>query len=142
MYILRNPLCLFGIFISALAPVFSPFLRVPVKGNWNLYQTDVSLFLITYALLGLCVLGFFMRKVSLYRLFTRIYLGWCIVAFAAVFFKVNNYFGMRLLDGLMAKTIDLKWGWLILFIGALLLAISVKKLQPIVGESTEGDTQY
>lgn len=131
MHILRKPFALIGIFISALAPVFLPFLKVPIKGNWNLYQADVSLFLITYALLGLCVLAFFLRKVFFYRLCTKIYLGWCTLGFIAVYFKINNYFGMKLVDGLLAKTIHLQWGWFVLFAGALILLVSVKKVAPI-----------
>lgn len=137
MHILRKPLALIGIFVSALAPIFLPFLKVPVKGNWNLYQTDVSLFLITYALLALCVLAFFLRKVTFYRWCTKIYLGWCVIGFAAVYFKINNYFGMKLVDGLLSKTIHLQWGWFLLFLGALVLLISVKKVALVVAPTAE-----
>lgn len=141
MHILRKPIALLGIFISALAPVFLPFLKVPIKGNWNLYQADVSLFLINYALLALCVLAFFLRKVSFYRLCAKIYLGWCIVGFIAVYFKINNYFGMKLVDGLLAKTIHLKWGWFFLFLGALTLLISVKKIAQIATPLESNDQE-
>jgi len=119
-------MALTGIFISAIAPVFLPFLKVPVKGNWNLYQTDVSLFFVTYGLLALCVLAFFLRKVTFYRLSSRLFLGWCVIGFFAVYFKINNYFGMKFVDGLLSQTLHLKWGWIALFVGALIIVLSVK----------------
>ncbi|GHE38388.1 hypothetical protein GCM10017764_22210 [Sphingobacterium griseoflavum] len=120
-------MALLGIFISALAPLFLPFLKVPIKGNWNLYQTDASLFYITYGLLGLCVFAYFLRKVSLYQLSTKIYLLWCALGFVAVYFKINNYFGMKFVDNLLSVTLHLKWGWFFLFAGAFVLVLSVKK---------------
>jgi hypothetical protein len=127
MYILRKPVALTGIFISALAPVFLPFLKVPVKGNWNLYQTDVSLFFVTYGLLALCVLAFFLRNVTFYRLCSKLYLGWCVVDFLAVYFKIHNYFGLKFVDGLLSQSLHLKWGWIVLFAGSLILLFSVQK---------------
>ncbi|HLS94156.1 MAG TPA: hypothetical protein VK017_01230 [Sphingobacterium sp.] len=131
MYILRKPLAVTGILLSAIAPIFLPFLRVPVKGNWNLYQTDTGLFAVTYAFLALCVLGFFLRRVSLYRMFVFVYAAWCLCGFLAVYFKVNNYFGMKLFDGMLAKVIHLKWGWFFFFLGAFILLLSVKKINRV-----------
>ncbi len=131
MYILSKPLAWIGILITALSPIFFPFLKVPLLGNWNLYETDTSLFVLTYGFLGLCILFLFLRKVSLYRIFTRIYVGWCLLAFGAVYFKINHYFGMKLADNLLSKTLHLKWGWLVLFLGALLLFLSVRKPKPL-----------
>lgn len=71
---------------------------------------------------------FFLRKVSVFRWLTRFYLAWCVLGFVAVYFKINNYFGMKFVDGLLSKTLHLKWGWIVLFIGALILVFSVKKI--------------
>lgn len=62
MYVLNKPFALLGVAVASLSTVFCPFLKVPIKGNWNLYQTDVRLFLITLGILGLTVLFFVMRK--------------------------------------------------------------------------------
>lgn len=134
MYFLRKPLALIGMAMAALSPVFLPFLKVPIKGHWNLYQTDISLFVITYGLLGLCVFAFFLRKVSFYTWASRLFLGWCVLGFAAVYFKINNYFGMKVIDGLLGKTLHLKWGWFFLFLGAIIMVISVKQLKPLASD--------
>ncbi|MNJ05618.1 hypothetical protein D3C73_1670510 [compost metagenome] len=46
---------------------------------------------------------------------------------AAVWFKVNNYFGSKFFDKMLSKTIHFQWGWIVLLVAVLLLATSVKK---------------
>ncbi|WP_149915599.1 hypothetical protein [Sphingobacterium cavernae] len=131
MYILRKPIALLGIAVSALSTVFCPFLKVPLKGNWNLYETDTILFLITLGILGFNVLFFVSRKIALFRFTSIVYLIWSILGLIAVYFKINNYFGMKLVDGLLAKTLHIQWGWAVLILSALVIVWSVKKVKEI-----------
>lgn len=131
MYILRKPIALLGIAVAALSTVFCPFLKVPIKGNWNLYQADMSLFLITLGMLGFSTLFFVLRKIVLFRLTAIICLIWTILGLVAVYFKINNYFGMKLVDGLLAKTLQIQWGWLVLILSVLVMVLSVKKVKEI-----------
>jgi hypothetical protein len=131
MYILRKPIALLGIAVGALSTLFCPFLKVPIKGNWNLYETDTSLFLITLGILGLSVLFFVSRKIALFRITSIVNLIWTILGLVAVYFKINNYFGMKLVDGLLAKTLHIQWGWAVLILSALVMVWSVKKVKEI-----------
>ncbi|GGH04508.1 hypothetical protein FAZ19_05600 [Sphingobacterium alkalisoli] len=131
MYILNKPLAWIGIGIGALSTVFCPFLKVPLVGNWNLYQTDVNLFGLSIGLLALSVALLFIRKVNAFRIVTWIFAGWTVIGFVAVYFKINNYFGMKIVDGMLAKTLHLKWGWFFLFLSALILMLSVRKLRAV-----------
>ena len=131
MLILRKYTALLGIALSALSTIFCPFLKVPIKGNWNLYETDTSLFLITLGILGLLVLFFVLRKITLFRFTAILYLCWTVLGLVAVYFKINNYFGMKLVDGLLAKTLHLQWGWAVLLGSALIVVFSVKKVKEI-----------
>lgn len=131
MYILRKPIALLGIAVAALSTIFCPFLKVPIKGNWNLYQADMSLFLITLGMLGFSTLFFVLRKIVLFRLTAIICLIWTILGLVAVYFKINNYFGMKLVDGLLAKTLQIQWGWLVLILSVLVMVLSVKKVKEI-----------
>lgn len=131
MYILRKPIALLGIAVSALSTVFCPFLKVPLKGNWNLYETDTILFLITLGILGFNVLFFVSRKIALFRFTSIVHLIWSILGLIAVYFKINNYFGMKLVDGLLAKTLHIQWGWAVLILSALVIVWSVKKVKEI-----------
>lgn len=131
MYVLNKIYALLGIVIAALSTVFCPFLKVPLVGNWNLYQADLILFGGTIGLLGVLVLFFTLRKVSWFRWSSYLLLVWCAVALLGVYFKINNYFGMKFVDGILAKTLNLKWGWFVLFIGVFITMLSVRKIKEI-----------
>ena len=131
MLILRKYTALLGIALSALSTIFCPFLKVPIKGNWNLYETDTSLFLITLGIVGLLVLFFVLRKITLFRFTAILYLCWTVLGLLAVYFKINSYFGMKLVDGLLAKTLHIQWGWAALIGSALIVVFSVKKVKEI-----------
>jgi len=45
--------------------------------------------------------------------------------------KINHYFGFKLADGLLGKTLHLKWGWFVLFLGAIIMLFSVRKVKEI-----------
>lgn len=131
MMILKKSTAVLGLAMSALCTIFCPFLKVPIKGNWNLYETDTGLFLITLGILGLLVLFFVLRKIALFRFTAITYFAWTILSLVAVYFKINNYFGMKLVDGLLAKTLHIKWGWAVLILSALIIILSVKKVKEI-----------
>ena len=124
---LNKPLALIGFFVVFFSAIFCPFLKVPVQANWNLYQVDTALFMITNGLLGLSVLLFFMRKLSAFRISALVLIAWIVIAFILVFFQINNYLGFKLIDGLLSKTLNIKWGWAVLLFGALLILFSVGK---------------
>lgn len=127
MRTLNKPLALLGFFIVFFSSIFCPFLKVPLQSNWNLYQVDTALFMITIGLLGLNVLLFFMRNLSAFRISAWVLLAWIILSFLLVYFQINNYIGLKFLDGLLAKSLNLKWGWAVLLFGALLILFSVGK---------------
>lgn len=129
MYKLNKNIAFLGIAIASLSTIFFPFLRVTLMGNWNLYEVDSYLFYITNGFLLLMLLLAFMSKVKAFRFFTISFFVWCIIALGAVFFKTNNYFGKKFTDGLISKTIDFKWGWVVLILSAILLLLSVRKLK-------------
>lgn len=131
MYILHKYYAVIGISIAALSTVFCPFLKVPLLGHWNLYQTDMFLFAITNGILALLILLFFIRNITAFRIVSYVFLAWCCFGLLGVYFKINNYFGMKLFDGMLSKTIHLKWGWFFLFIGALMVIMSVRKVKEI-----------
>ncbi len=124
---LNKPLALIGFFVVFFSAIFCPFLKVPLQVNWNLYQVDTALFMITNGLLGLSVLLFFMRKLSAFRISALVLIAWIVIAFILVFFQINNYLGFKLIDGLLSKTLNIKWGWAVLLFGALLILFSVGK---------------
>ena len=130
MIIIRKSLALSGLILCILAGM-SPMLKVPIKGNWNLYQTDAALFFITYMIIGITALLFFVRQLTGYRLMTRVAAVWYLISISAVFFKINNYFGWGFADRLLSKSIHMRWGWIVYLVGIALLLLSVKKVKQI-----------
>lgn len=126
MKVLLKPLALLGFVVVFLSSIFCPFLNIPLKKDWNLYQVDTALFLITMGILGLNVLLFFMRKLRAFQISSIALLVWLALALAAVYFQINNYFGMKLIDGLISKAVTLSWGWIVIFVGAVLISLSVR----------------
>ncbi|MEJ5148667.1 MULTISPECIES: hypothetical protein [Sphingobacterium] len=130
MIIIRKSLALSGLILCLLAGML-PMLKVPIKGNWNLYQTDTALFFITYMIIGITALLFFVRQLTGYRLMTRVAAVWYLISISAVFFKINNYFGWGFADRLLSKSIHMRWGWIVYLVGIALLLLSVKKVKQI-----------
>ncbi|WP_293930648.1 hypothetical protein [Sphingobacterium sp. UBA6645] len=126
MKVLLKPFALIGFVVVFLSSIFCPFLNIPLKKDWNLYQVDTALFLITMGILGLNVLLFFMRKLRAFQISSIALLAWLALALAAVYFQINNYFGMKLIDGLISKAVTLSWGWIVIFVGAVLISLSVR----------------
>jgi len=124
---LYKPIALIGFIVVFTASIFCPFLKVPLQANWNLYQVDSGLFFITLGILGLSVLLFFMRKLNAFRISAIVLVLWIVLSFVLVYLQINNFFGLKIIDGLLAKTLQLRWGWVVLMLGALLIYFSVRK---------------
>lgn len=131
MFLLKKPVAIIGFILAVLCSVFCPFLKIPLKGNLNLYQTDASLFFVTIGLIGLAVLFYFMRKVQPYRITTVIYFLWSIISFSLVYFKIHNLFGLKGLDHILSRSLSIQWGWIVLIGSGILLVLSVTKLKEV-----------
>ena len=130
MYMIRKKIAFIGIIVAAVSTIMCPFLKVVLVCNWNMYQTDENLFFITNGLLAIMLLFIFIQKTKLFNFFSKLFFVWCLLAVCAVYFKTNNYFGMSLADGVLSKTIHLRWGWIVLFGAAVVLLVSTSKIKP------------
>ncbi len=129
MLTLNKTVAFLGLALVAIAGL-CPILQVKIVFqwiNWNLYQTDTRLFLMTYAIIALLGLCFFIRQLKAFQLLTRVMFVWVLVMIAAIYFKSNNYFGVKIADQLLGKAIHFQWGAIVFFTGASLLLFSVKK---------------
>ena len=115
--------------------VFTPILSVPFAGNVNLFQNGKGDGAIV---LGLAIVSFILIFVKQYRLIWLTglgSLGIVIFDFIGVMKKIdeaknviisgmeNNPFAA--IPAIMANSIQLQWGWVILFAGAILLVVCV-----------------
>ena len=118
-----------GLLLAIIATVITPMLKVPFKGNWNLYQTDSRLFFITISIIALASLSLFVRQLKSFRTLSFVLFFWSLLMAAAVYFKSNNYFNAKFFDKVLAKTIHYQWGWIVLLVAVLLLITSVRKIR-------------
>jgi hypothetical protein len=118
-----------GLLLALIAAGIAPILKVPFKGNWNLYQTDSRLFFITISIIALSALTLFVRQLKAFRILSVVLFFWSFLMAAAVYFKSNNYFNSKFFDKVLAKTIHYQWGWIVLLVAILLLITSVKKIR-------------
>jgi hypothetical protein len=106
-----------------------PLIHVPVMGNWNYFNLDVTLGSIFYVLVVLALIGSFLQKAGLLR-----FIGWAAIVFViltliAVYFKTHNYFSFihfKKLINFASGVVKYKWGWFVIVIGALTL-ITIRK---------------
>ncbi|GEM_PF-124244 len=124
---LNKPMAIIGFIVVFFSAIFCPFLKAPLQANWNLYQVDMGLYMITNGLLGLAVLLFFMRKLRAFRIVGLVLVGWLVLAMGLVYFQIHNYFGWKLIDNILVKTLHMKWGWAVIIVGALIIIFSVGK---------------
>ncbi|RZK42990.1 MAG: hypothetical protein EOO90_04870 [Pedobacter sp.] len=116
-----------GLILAVIAITICPMIKVPFKGNWNLYQTDSRLLFISLAIIAITSLCLFVRQLRAFRMLTFVLFAWSLLMAAAVYFKSNHYFNSKFFDKIIAKTISYQWGWIVLLVAGLLLLTSVRK---------------
>lgn len=115
-----------GILLCFIAG-FCPVLKVPIKGNWNLYQSDSRLFFITYFLLAITAFVLFLNKRGAFKSLGIALAIWYVLSLFAVWFTASNYTSHKFVDRLLFKTIHFQWGWIVVLVGVALIVFSVGK---------------
>lgn len=117
--------------LLVIAGALIPMLHIPIIGNWNYYDIDVSLASIVMTLAVLGIIASVLDKRRLLR-----YTGWGIFfvvlfTLAAVYFKVNDYFSFipfKKLAAAAIRVVHYRWtGWILLIVGAILVIWSGRK---------------
>lgn len=110
-----------------------PMLRVPILGNWNYWDLDLTLASIIYLLAIIAIIAVTANKERLLR-----FCGWAILlvlilTFTAVYFKVNQYFSfipLKKLAAIASRMVQYRWtGWVMIALGALIIIIFKKRIK-------------
>jgi len=115
-----------------------PLLRVPILGNWNYIQLDLTMGIAFYVIVAIGLTGAFTQRAGLIK-----FAGWAGIALvlltlAGVYFKVQSSFGFlhfKKLVSLASGMVKYKWGWFVILAGALIL-ITVRraKVRPVTDQ--------
>lgn len=117
--------------VLVIAGGLLPMLRLPIIGSWNYWDLDVYLASIVYTFAVLALLAAAGNKNGLLK-----FCGWTLLlllifTFAAVQFKITNYFSFipfKKLAALAGKIVKIQWtSWGMIFAGAILMIFFSKK---------------
>ena len=115
-------------FILLIAATFCPMLRPFHLFNWDVYQLNRPYGMVIMLVGVIGILGTVLNQVKITRLSAWVSLTLVILLFIAALLKVNTTFSFipfKGITGYLTRQIAFKWGWYVLFAGALLSVIGV-----------------
>ncbi|MEJ6981326.1 hypothetical protein WG906_12740 [Pedobacter sp. P351] len=117
--------------ILIIAGALSPMLHIPIIGNWNYYDIDVTLASVVMLLAALGLIASVINKKGLLRFSAWASLIVILFTLAAVYFKVNDYFSfipLKKLAAAASRIVHYRWvGWILLITGSLASIIGSRR---------------
>lgn len=101
-----------------------PLVHLPVIGNWNYFDLDVSIASVFYLVVVIAFVASFLEKSKLIRICGWIGLVLVLVTLAGVYFKSHDAFSFiqfKKAINFAAGVVKYKWGWFVILAGALAL---------------------
>jgi hypothetical protein len=124
-----------GIIGAALMAIggLCPLVRVPVLGNWNYFDLDLSIATVFYLVVVAALVASLMGKHKLIRTCGWIGLALVLVTLAGVYFKSHDAFSFihfKKAVNFAAGLVKYKWGWWVMLAGTLaLITVRAGKMQ-------------
>ena len=115
--------------------VMCPLVHLPIIGNWNYFDLDVSIATIFYLVVLVAFAASFMERSRLTRICGWLGVTLVLVTLAGVYFKSHDAFSFihfKKAINFAAGVVKYKWGWFVIVAGALALITvrSPKKVFP------------
>ncbi len=113
-------------FILVIAGTYCPLLRPFGLFNWDVYALNKPYGIVILALAIAGIAGLILQQATLARVASYIVLLLVVLLFVAAIFKVNTTFSFIPFKGMangLVRLIKFKWGWYLLFTGAILAVI-------------------
>lgn len=117
--------------VLVIAGGLLPMLRLPIIGNWNYWDLDIYLASIVYTFAGIALIAAAGNKPGMLK-----FCGWTLLlllifTYAAVQFKITDYFNFipfKKLAALAGKIVKIRWtSWGMIFTGAMMMILFSKK---------------
>lgn len=123
----------FAGFVLLFAGTYCPLLRPLGLFNWDVYQLSqpYGMILLFVAVIGVVVS--FLNQPKLMRITAWLSLALVIVLLLAAIFKVHTAFSFipfKKFDAFLTRHIKFKWGWWVLFAGAVLALAGALSSKP------------
>ena len=101
-----------------------PLIRLPIIGNWNYFDLDVTVASVFYLVVVLAFVASFIEKARLIRLCGWLGVVLVFVTLAGVYFKSHDAFSFihfKKAINFAAGVVKYQWGWFVILAGALVL---------------------
>ena len=101
-----------------------PLIRVPVLGNWNYFDLDVSIATVFYVVVVIAMIASLLGKTKVIRSCGWIAIALVLVTLAGVYFKSHDAFSFlhfKKAVNFASGLVKYKWGWFVIVAGALAL---------------------
>ncbi|CAA7386884.1 hypothetical protein [Chryseobacterium fistulae] len=111
---------------------FLPLVHVPIIGNWNYWKLDNNLAIMCWFFSIGALLGIVNRNIKISKIFAVLLI--LLFLFTLVAIKVQslqyfNFLPFQSWKETFAGIVKLRWGWIIEFLGAILIFFSRKKIK-------------
>lgn len=113
--------------ILVVAGSFLPLVHVPVIGNWNYWKLDHYLAIFCWAFSACALFGIVNDNTKIVKAFAVFLLLLFAFTLFAVKYQASSYFSFLPFESwteALSRTVKLQWGWIIEFLGALILLFS------------------
>ena len=113
-----------------VAGSFLPLVHIPIVGNWNYWKVDHTLAVILWGFSLLTLIFTLINKTKLVRIMAFLMISLFVFTIVAVKLKSLDYFSFlpfRSWQSTFSGIVKLSWGWLIEFLGAVVILIASGK---------------
>ena len=118
-------IALFG-FVLLIAATYCPMLRVFHVANWNVYKLNQAYGVVIMLASVIGILGTALNQLKITRIAAWASLALVVLLYIAAVLKVNTTFSFvpfKGLNGFLTRQITFKWGWVVLFAGAIIAVL-------------------
>lgn len=118
--------------ILVVAGSFLPLVHIPVIGNWNYWKLDHFLAVTCWVLSAGSLFGIVNNSTKTAKIFAILLVILFLFTLFAVKFQASEYFSFmpfKSWQDKLAGIVKLRWGWIIEFLGALIIIFASRKKQ-------------
>lgn len=109
---------------------FLPLVHVPIIGNWNYWKVDYYLAIFCWIFCACALFSILNNRPKLVNTFAVFLLILFVFTLFAIKYQTSSYFSFlpfKSWTTALAGTVKLQWGWIVEFLGALIMLFAKSK---------------
>ena len=116
--------------ILVIVGSFLPLVHVPIIGNWNYWKVDYYLAIFCWIFCACALFSILNNRPKLVNTFAVFLLILFVFTLFAIKYQASSYFSFlpfKSWTNALAGTVKLQWGWIVEFLGALIMLFAKSK---------------